>query len=453
MKAVLFRTQTEAPAPPSELAAPPPEVSLPIPRHPKRSRGPAFIFVAVVLALVALAIWRVVERRVNSVRNSVPGAVETAVAFRGTLVRGLRLTGTVAAVQSYTIAGPHISGSDFGQLVVTRLPVAGTHVKKGDVLAEFDRESQVQAFLSARASYEDLADQVAKSQAAELAARAKDGTDLKQAEDNLKQAQLETLKDPILAAVDVEKNRLNLEESQAKLEQLRSTYALKRQAAQAGIRDLEIQANAKLLAMQHAQQNEEKMVIHSPVDGIVVLDPIWKGNGMGQVEVGDQVWNGEPFLQVVNPGVMEVQIQVNQEDLPYLRVGQAAEIHLDAYPQVGFPGTLEKISPIGVASTLSDNIRTFAAVASIQGSDPRLMPDLSAAVDVELDRVRDALIVPRDAIVSEDGRHYAMVKSASGFRRQVVQLGPMNDSQIVIASGLRAGDVVARNATAVMSDR
>jgi HlyD family secretion protein len=403
--------------------------------------------------LAALIAWRLIEQSANSSSLTASTTVRTAAVVRGQFMRSLRLTGTVEAVAAYTIAGPQISGSQFGELVVTKLPAAGAHVQKGAILAEFDRQSQIQAFLDARASCQDLADQVAKSEATELAARAKDDTDLKQAEDNLKQARLEILKDPILAAVDVEKNRLNLQEAEAKLKQLQSTYTLKRQAAQAGIRDLEIQANAKLLAMQHAQQNEENMVIHSPVAGIIVLDSIWKGNGMGQVEVGDQVWNGEPFLQVVNPRVMEVQLEVNQEDLPYLRVSQPAKIHLDAYPQVTFSGTVEKISPIGISSTLSDNVRTFAAVASIQGSDPRLMPDLSAAVDVQLERVGDTLIAPRDAIVTDGGRTYVMIKRRSDFHRQAVKLGPMNATQVVIEAGVNAGDIVERNVASAASGK
>lgn len=400
-----------------------------------------------------LVIWALIARHRARAQAATASSLQTAIVTRGRFTRILRLTGTTEAVEAYTIAGPQISGSGFGQLVVTWLPSAGAHVKKGDVLAEFDRQSQIQAFLEARASYQDLVDKVAKNQAAEIAARAKDDTDLKQAEDNLKQARLEVLKDPILSAIDVEKNKLSLEEAQAKLQQLRSTYALKRRSAQAGIRDLQIQAEAKLLAMQHAQQNENSLVIHSPVDGVVVLDPIWKGNGMGQVEVGDQVWNGEPFLDVVNTGVMEVRLEVNQDDVPYLHTSQLVTVRLDAYPRVSFPGRIEKISPVGIAGTLSDRIRTFAAVASIQGNDPRLTPDLSAAVDVELDSVPHTLMVPREAIVRRAGQNYVFLRDGSTFRREAIRVGPMNDTEAVIDSGLRAGDIVERNPKAVTSDK
>jgi HlyD family secretion protein len=448
MRFVLFRTPVEAPGLPAETAVPPPELSPPPPPSGPTKRSALLLIALVIGAIVVpLLIRSLIERRAKSTARAAAQLARTATVARGVFVRQLRLTGTVEAVEAYTIAGPQISGSGFGQLVVTRLPTAGAHVKKGDLLAEFDQQSQVQAFLDARAAYQGLADQVATTEAAEVAARAKDDTDLKQAVDNLKQDQLEILKDPILAQVDVEKNRLNLQEAEAKLNQLRSTYALKRQAARAGIRDLQIQAQAKLLAMQHAQQNEKKMVIPSPVDGIVVLESIWKGNGMGQVEVGDQVWNGEPFLQVVSPGAMEVQIQVNQDDLPYLRLGQAAEIYLDAYPQAAFSGTLQKISPIGVPSTFSDSIRTFAAVVSIQQSDPRLMPDLSAAVDVQLQRLQDALTLPRDAVLVQRGRPYVLVKTGASLHKRAVKVGPANDIQIVIESGLNPGDLVERNVT------
>ncbi|HEV2619166.1 MAG TPA: HlyD family efflux transporter periplasmic adaptor subunit, partial [Acidobacteriaceae bacterium] len=89
------------------------------------------------------------------------------------------------------------------------------------------------------------------------------------------------------------------------------------------------------------------------------------------------------FMQVVDPSRMEVQVAVNQEDLLSLKIGQSAVVHLDAYPGLTFPGRLENIGPMGRSGDFSNKVRTFSAVFSIDGHDPRLMPDLSAAVDVQ----------------------------------------------------------------------
>jgi multidrug resistance efflux pump len=92
---------------------------------------------------------------------------------------------------------------------------------------------------------------------------------------------------------------------------------------------------------------------------------------------------GVPFMQVVDPAVMEVRVPVNQEDLLALKIGEKAEVHLDAYSDFVLSGQLESIDPMGTAGDFSSRLRRFTATFSIAGHDPRLMPDLSAAVDVD----------------------------------------------------------------------
>ena len=87
-------------------------------------------------------------------------------------------------------------------------------------------------------------------------------------------------------------------------------------------------------------------------------------------------------MQVVDPSLMQVHVPVNQQDLMALNIGQKARVHLDAYPDMEFAGRLESIDPMGKRGDFSAKLRTFSATFSIQGSDARLMPDLSAAVDV-----------------------------------------------------------------------
>jgi HlyD family secretion protein len=158
---------------------------------------------------------------------------------------------------------------------------------------------------------------------------------------------------------------------------------LKRKAALASIRILEIQRDRTRETMEHAKANSVLMEIHAPIDGIVVYNTIFKGGSMGEVQEGDQVRPGVPFMQVVDPAIMEVQVPVNQEDLLNLKIGETALVHLDAYTDLVFPGHLESIDPMGTPGDFSSKLRKFSATFSISGHDPRLMPDLSAAVDVD----------------------------------------------------------------------
>jgi hypothetical protein len=445
-KTILNRTATALPEAPVEVPPAPPVlrvVPTPIPpRQPGLRRAYWVAGLALALVVIALAVWAATRASRNA--STGRAAAGTAVVERRDFVHVLRIGGTVQAVRSFPILAPRLAGSRGNQMVITALTPAGTKVKQGDKLAEFDRQSQVQDYMDRQAEYQDLVDQIAKKQSDEAAARAKDDTELKAAEDELDKDKLEVQKDPILSQIDAAKNKLNVEAAEANLKQLRATYALKRQAAAADIHDLEIQRDSKRAAMLHAKHNEEQLVLHSPTEGIVVLNTTWKGDGMGEVQEGDQVWGGMPFMQVVDPTRMEVRANVNQMDAPYLRPGQRAEIHLDAYPGVTFTGKLEQSSPMAQQSGFSDKLWQSPAVFSIDQSDPRLMPDLSAAVDVELDRAPNALVVPRDAIFTEKGQAYVRVKSAVGSGKRAVTIGPMSDIEAVVEAGLQLGEVVEK---------
>jgi multidrug resistance efflux pump len=295
---------------------------------------------------------------------------------------GVRLTGTTEAVHMRSIVAPMLASEHSGTLTVTSLAPSGTRVHQGDVIAEFDRQAQMREYIDKQAEYVDLSNKAAAAQAKEVADRAKDETDIEQAESALSKAQLEIQKVELLSKIDAEKAQETLEEANATLQQLRTTFDLKRQAAQAGIRLLEIQRDRAKQVMDHAQANATLMKIHSPIDGIVVLNTIWKQGRMGEVQEGDQVRPGNSFMQVVDPSQMQVRALVNQQDFLGMRIGIPVHIHLDAYPDLVFRGKLEEMAPIGRNGDFSPKVRTFAVVFSIEGNDTRLMPDLSAAVDV-----------------------------------------------------------------------
>lgn len=124
------------------------------------------------------------------------------------------------------------------------------------------------------------------------------------------------------------------------------------------------------------------MRITAPLDGLVVLKSIWKNGTMAEVQEGEEVRPGIPILDVVDPSAMRVRVSANQADVAGLATGQSVRITLDSYPSKTFDGRLEHLSPIAVTSSLSNRVRTFVAVFSIDGADEHLLPDLAAAIDI-----------------------------------------------------------------------
>jgi multidrug efflux pump subunit AcrA (membrane-fusion protein) len=382
-------------------------------------------------------------------RGAEPSGPDTssAVVKRVDFVRSVRLAGTVEAVQATTIAAPRLAGQNQNSLVIMRMIKAGTTVRPGDPLVEFDRQEQIRNALDRKAELNDFDQQIKKRVADEAAAKASDDSTLKQADSTLEKARLELVKNEMLPKLQAEKNNLAFEEAQARLKQLQETYNLKRSAAAADIRILQIRRERSEATMKQAESNAEKMLIASPLPGVAVIKTTFKNGGnMVEFMEGDEVRPGQAVIEVVNPAVMRVRARVNQTDMNDLRQGQNVRVGLDAYPELSFPGTVDQISPIGQQSTLSPKVRNFIVLVLVNGAHPNLMPDLTASLDVELERVSGALVVPRDAVVVEGEHAYVRVKRGGSFERQDVTLGPMNTHEVVVNGGLQEGVTIARNA-------
>jgi HlyD family secretion protein len=382
--------------------------------------------------------------RTRPTGGTTAGALPTASVERRDFVRTLRIHGVIEAVTFHSVAAPRLSGQGGAPMIITRLIPAGTRVQPGDLLAELDRQAQTKNYLDRQAEYRERIEQIRKKKAEQAAASARDERERKEAEHAVEKAALDVKRNEILSKIDAEKNDQSLQEARARLEQVRKTIKLRQSVVAAEVRILEIQRDRALAAMRHAQLNSERMVIRSPLAGVVVLNTIFKSSGPGEVQEGDEVRPGVPFLQVVDPQSMQVRARVNQVDALYLKAGQKATVRLDAYPDLAFPGRVHQVAAIALGGSFSDKVRTFPVVFTTFGYDPRTMPDLSAAVDVELERVAGALVAPRDAVTEESGRHFLRVKNGSGFDRTPVTLGLVGEHEVVVQSGVREGSVVLR---------
>lgn len=377
----------------------------------------------------------------------------TAKVERRDFVQSLRFHGTTAAVESYPITVPRLSGQPGGALIITRLALSGARVRPGDPIVEFDRQTQVRNALDRRAEYLDLEEQIKKKVAEQDAARAKDQTDLTQATNDAEKFRWEIRRNEVISRIEAEKNNQRLQEAEARLKQLQATKELKQTAYAADLRILEIRRDRSRNAMRYAEGNSEKMAMRSPIEGLVVINQIWKGGSMGEVLEGDEVRPGQPIMQVVNPKSMEVRARVNQADIPFLKPGQRAEFRLDAFPDLIFKGKLERIAAMGTPSGMNEYVRSFAAVFSIEGSDAHLLPDLAAAVDAELARRQSALIVPRDAVLNESGKTYIRVRRGNAWDKREVKILGENNVEVAVESGIEPGDVVLRGAIGAPAEK
>ncbi len=437
--------RTEAPAQPAPAKPAHPKAT-----PPERQRW-KWVLAAAAVAVVLVAIVAVVAaRRGKRATTALQAAPQFAPATRGPLARTVRIGGVVAAVKFSGVSAPALRGPGTGgPLSVIQLATAGSHVKKGDLLAEFERQAQYNRYEDRQAEFISLTDQIAKRRAEIDVEREKRRTDLLKARTDLDGARLENKRNEVISRIDAEKNQQTLAEAEANLKMLEQTEKLRRAAEESELRILEIRRERERLEMENSRMNYERLVVMSPIEGMVVLTPIWKGNGMGAVQEGDQVRPGIQFMQVVDAAAMVVRARVNQLDTTMLRPGQTGTVRLDAYPDLSFPAEIASMSTLAQSpGWWSRYIKTFPVQISVKGSDPRLIPDISASMDVELEQAPEAVLVPRQAVVRQEGSRqdgFVWVRQGDELKPRAVKLGPRSDTHWAILSGVHEGEMVALN--------
>ncbi len=150
--------------------------------------------------------------------------------------------------------------------------------------------------------------------------------------------------------------------------------------------------------MERSQANSEQLQIRAPIPGMVVQEIVWRQTGgPGNPQEGDQLWSGQALLRIFSATDMDIQLSVAEPDGAALRPGTRALVRLDAYPTLQFNASFESAAPVASA-LLGSDIRTFQARFRLEGRDPHLLPDLSAAVDLEVSTGGPVPAVPRAAV-------------------------------------------------------
>jgi multidrug efflux pump subunit AcrA (membrane-fusion protein) len=180
------------------------------------------------------------------------------------------------------------------------------------------------------------------------------------------------------------------------------------------------------------------------------MQSIWRGNEMGQVQQGDQVAPGQPFMQIVDTSGMQVQSTASQVESDEMRIGQPALVSFDAFPDLKLKAKVASIGAIAVGGrSVNYFLRTVPVYLSILDRDNRVIPDLSTAANVVVSHSESSLLIPREGVESRDGKWFVRVKSGDQFVPREVKLGMSDNLHVAVLDGVREGEEIAIDRPAV----
>jgi len=374
-------------------------------------------------------------------------ALKTAVVKRGLLEVKVRLTGSTSASRFANIVAPKLRSPDSGAMTLLQLTKSGEHVKKGAVLALFDPQSIKDHLDDTIAGYHDKENDV-KKKAVQLELDMENLLQgLRIAKANLDKAKLDFKTTPIRTAIDKELLQLAIDEAEATYKEKLSELELTKKSQAFDTRITEI---SRIMEEQHVERHRDdlaRLTVKTPIDGMVVVGVMTRNMG-DQVTYaeGDRVYPGSMFMRVVDPESMQLEGTVNQAESGQFRLGQDAEVELDAYPGLRYKGRVSALGALAVTRGREQYYqRTLPIRIKIDNPDAKVLPDLTGAADVVVHREESVLLAPTSAVQFDGGKAFVEVQTATGIQKRPVNLGESQGVEVEIESGLSEGDVVVIN--------
>jgi multidrug efflux pump subunit AcrA (membrane-fusion protein) len=419
--------------------------AVPPPARPKRPIWKPIAIIAVVIVAGA-AVFKLATSSKPQGSLAIIGAKTMPVAV-GNLVRELRVPGVTSARNFANLTAPIMRGPESGQpMILLQLAKAGSLVKKGDLIATIDSQGVQDHVDDIKDTILQASNDVRIRQAEQAVEWENLQQSLRVAKANLEKARFDAKASEVRSDIDRELFQLAIDEADARYKQAQNELAFRKQSHEAEIKILNLTLERHRRHVGRHVHDLERFTIHAPIDGLVVMNSVFRGGEMTQIQLGDQLYAGQPFMKIVDPHSMQVEGNINQAESSELRIGQSVSVGLDAFPGTELKGKVYSIGALAVGGWRQQYfVRNVPVRIAIEQFDARVIPDLSAFGDVQMERIGNVVQVPLGAIHEDGGKSFLFVRAGDGFDRRAVTLGPRNNTSVAITSGVNTGDEVRVN--------
>jgi RND family efflux transporter MFP subunit len=203
-----------------------------------------------------------------------------------------------------------------------------------------------------------------------------------------------------------------------------------------------------------AKDKLAQSVLVAPVDGkIISIAKIvgdTTGGGVSSISSNNGVLTSESnsFIAFLDSGKTYVKSNITESDINNVSLGQEVEVTVDAADGEYIPGKVVKID--GVPKVDGNNVVTYEVTAELEGDRELLREGMTSVISFIINKKDNVLIIPNQAVQSEDGRQYAEVKNQDGqIIQKSIRTGLSDGDNVEVVSGLKRGEsVVVRGAQA-----
>ena len=261
-------------------------------------------------------------------------------------------------------------------------------------------------------------------------------------------------KGQVLAMIESKALTSTMRQTQNTLENKESYYNRLNRLYEQGAISYQEMDNARLdfknaqAAYDKAQADVNDTIITSPMDGMVIGEPMKEGETVSQGLSSQMV-----IVRVADLSAMRIELLVDETDIGEVKNGQGVEFTVDAYPNKTFHGVVTDISKkqyssSSSSSSSSNSVVYYTVYVEINKDElDGLYPSMTARATIHGRESGDTLVVPVTAIRSDTEGSYVYVNSNGQLNKSYVTTGISTDKEIEILNGLKEGDEIVVSGT------
>lgn len=238
----------------------------------------------------------------------------------------------------------------------------------------------------------------------------------------------------VLARLDDTDARLAAERADLAAQSARRDAERGRQLAHQGflspkeLDDLDLKQRSADVELAQRRHDLEEMRIVAPFAGRVTDR---------MIHLGETLMPGKESFRLVDVSPMLARVYFPERELPRVKVGQPAVIEVDAHPGREFPARVSLVNPV-----VDRNNGTFKVTLEVHDRDGLLRPGSFARARIRTGDFDDALLIPRRAVVNEDGEDFVFVAHGDTVARVPVRIGATTGDTSQILAGPSRGDSI-----------
>ena len=417
-----------------------------------RRLSPWWGLLLIPVILVGLFASGVIRRPGSSGADSGSSAkVETVVVSRGVFRNSVTGPGTLAALTSVDIK-PDVVGT------VSVLPSVGQRFNQGELIARLDAVSLQRNLETAQLSLAKARAQLEGTRATQANSRSNQDQTINNAQTQLSNAQRDvetaqtTLKNASSlyaigggtrqavqdAQAGLDKAQAGLANNRATLETAQGAVGLQSASNSSDLRNLELAVQQAQITVKNASSDLASTKIYAPFTGVVASVT---------AQLGGPASSAGSLLTFLKDSSVTLPVQVDETEISKVKVGQPADVTLDALGTEAFRGKVTSITP---QATIVSNIAVFYVTVTLPNAGLKMRPGMTAEAEIIAQEIPNVVLVPRRAVEQVRTNAYVTVQTTSGEGRDVtvtterVRVTTVGDdgTNIAVTSGLTGTETV-----------